>query len=514
MKTLRIVVALAVAVFMLLVALGCGGDDEGAATGAEQGPAKQGGTLAIAVDGDAGSLDPTVDDTYAATLIDNQIFDTLVRVDKDGNYVPWLAESWEQPEPTTYLFKLRDRVKFHDGTPFNAEAVKFNIDDIRRPDSGSTWQADFASVQSVEVVDPLTVEIRLKHPYQPLLSTLTEKPGMMRSPTAVKDLGDEFASQPVGTGPFKFVEWIKNDHVTLDRNPDYWQEGKPYLDTVTFRPIVDPAAKINDLISGRVDTVDYVPPEQIDRVKNSSGLALEEGPAPYNTVVFLAMRADQLPMDDPNVRQAINLAIDRNSIVESVVFGAGVPSRSMLSPSSWGLTDGVPEIPYDPDRAQELLGGKTYSISFIEPPSYPQVSQIVQQNLADIGINAKIRRMDWGQLVDTYYKGDYQLIMSDSLGNQRPDPDAGLSNFFASNGPLNGTGYASEEVDRLLAQGRQLEDRAQREDLYTEVQKLAQQDAPYAPLYHPNTVRAWADDVQGMEIPANGLIYLDSVSRG
>ncbi len=512
MRRLRYALTLLTAVLALGAIQGCGGSDsDSGSDSSSDEPGQPGGSLTVAVDGDAGSLDPIVDDTYAATLINNQIFDTLVRVGDDGEYEPWLAESWDQPNETTYRFQLRDGVKFQDGTPFDAEAVKWNIDSIRDPKSASSWQSDFAAVQSVEVIDPLTVEFRLKQPFEPLLSTLTEKPGMMRSPTAVEKLGAKFASNPVGTGPFSFVEWVKNDHVELEKNEDWWQDDRPYLDTVFFRPIVDPTAKINDLVSGQVQMVDYVPPEQIDRVEGSD-LTLEQAPAPYNTVVFLAMNTAAAPMDDVDVRRAVNLAIDRNAIVDNLVFGAGSPAKSMLSPSSWGLTDDVPEIPYDPDQARELLGGKTYTVEFLVPPSYPQVAQVVEQNLGDVGITAEIERADWGTVVDSYYSGDYQLELSDSLGNQRPDPDAGLSNFFASDGPLNGTGFASKEIDDLLAQGRTISDQAERESIYTEVQTIAQEEAPFAPLYHPNTVRAWASDVNGVTLPANGVIYLSDVS--
>lgn len=510
MRRLRHCLAFAVAVLALGAIQGCGGSSDDSGT-SDEGTAQAGGSLTIATDGDASSLDPTVDDTYGATLIENQIFDTLVRVGDNGDYEPWLAESWDHPNPTTYVFHLRKGVTFQDGTPFDAEAVKWNIDSIRDPDSGSSWQADFNAVKSVNVIDPQTVEFALKEPYEPLLSTLTEKPGMMRSPTAVKKLGDDFASNPVGTGPFQFVEWVKNDHVKLKRNPNWWQGDKPYLDTVSFRPIVDPTAKINDLISGQVQMVDYVPPEQIDRVEGDSGLTLEQADAPYNTVVYLAMNTKTSPTDDVNLRQAINLAIDRQAIVDNLVFGAGTPARSMLSPSSWGLTDDVPEIPYDPDKARSLLGGKTYTLDFLVPPSYPQVAQVVEQNLGDVGITAKIERADWGTVVDSYYSGDYQLELSDSLGNQRPDPDAGLTNFLGSNGPLNGTGFASKEIDDLLAQARQTEDQDKRAAIYTQVQTIAQEEAPYAPLYHPNTVRAWANEISGVTIPANGVIYLSDV---
>jgi peptide/nickel transport system substrate-binding protein len=513
----RVLLALALAAVAMFAMAGClGGDDDsgdGSGDSPATGQAQPGGSITVAVDGDAGSLDPTVDDTYAATLIQLQVFDTLLNVDNNGGYTPGLAVSWSQPDRLTWVLKLRGGVKFHDGTPFDAEAVKWNLDTMRDPKGGSSWSSEYASIESVTARDPETVVIKLKRPDQAILSPMSEKPGMIRSPTAVEKLGKRFASNPVGTGPFEFAEWVRNDHVTLRKNPGYWRKGRPYLDEATFRPITDPTAKINDLISGRVDTVDYVPPEQIERVEGTSGLHTEIGPAPYNAVVYLAMRTDEPPFDDAKVRRAVDMAIDRKGIVESVVFGAGETARSVLASTSWGLTDGVAEIPYDPDGAKQLLGGKKYTVEFLEPPSYPQVAQVIEQNLAAIGITAKLRRMDWGPLVDTYYKGDYQLMLSDLLGNQRPDPLTPLANFYRGDGSLNGTAFSNRDIDRLLDQAAAEEDRDTRAELFTQVQNIAQEQAPYAPIYHPKTVRSWEEEFQGLEIRADGLIRLVDVSR-
>jgi peptide/nickel transport system substrate-binding protein len=514
MRKARVLLALALAAVAMFVMAGClGDDDDSGAGGPPGGEAQSGGSITVAVDGDAGSLDPTVDDTYAATLIQLQVFDTLLNVDDQGGYTPGLALSWSQPDRLTWVLKLRKGVKFHDGTPFDAEAVKWNLDGMRDPEGGSSWSSEYASIKSVTVQDPETVVIKLKRPDQAILSPMSEKPGMMRSPTAVERLGKRFASNPVGTGPFEFAEWVRNDHVTLRKNSSYWRNGRPYLDEAIFRPITDPTAKINDLISGRVDTVDYVPAEQIERVEGTSGMQTEIGPAPYNAVVYLAMRTDEQPFDDPKVRQAVDMAIDREGIVENVVFGAGESARSVLASTSWGLTDGVAEIPYDPDRAKQLLGGKKYTVEFLEPPSYPQVAQVIEQNLAAIGITAKLRRLDWDPLVETYYKGDYQLMLSDLLGNQRPDPLTPLANFYRGDGSLNGTAFSNSEIDRLLDQAAAEESREARAQLFTDVQNVAQEQAPYAPIYHPRTVRSWKEEFQGLEIRPDGLIRLVDVSK-
>src|SRR5262245_14251595 len=392
MRRSRIILVTVMAAALAAVVQGCGGDS-GSSNG-PSGPPQSGGSIAIANDSEANSLDPSIDDTYAATIIEAQIYDPLIFQEGD-KFKPALAESWDHPSPLKYVLHLRPNVEFQDGTPFDANAVKWNLDQERAADGGSSWQQDLAAIKDIKVVDPSTVELDLSEPFSPLLDVLANRPGYMRSPTAVRKFGDKFASNPVGTGPFKFGEWVKNDHLTLEKNPNYWQKDLPYLDSVTFKPITDPTAKIAALISGQVDMVDYVPPELISKTEGESGLVTEQKPSPPNIVVYMPLNTTTAPFNDEKVRQAVQVAIDRDSIVKSVVFGAGEPARSQLSPSSWALTAGVPEIPFDADRAKQLLGGKQYTVEMQVPPTYPQVAQIVAANLKDVGINTKLVRMDW-----------------------------------------------------------------------------------------------------------------------
>jgi peptide/nickel transport system substrate-binding protein len=500
-----------IATAVVAVVSGCGGGGGGASTGAS-GPPQRGGSVTVANDSEANSLDPTIDDTLAATEVEAELYDPLV-FESGDKFEPALAVSWDHPSPLKYIFHLRKGVEFQDGTPFNAQAVKWNLDQERAPNSGSSWQQDLAAIKDIKTPDPSTVEIDLSEPYSPLLDVLANRPGYMRSPTAVRKYGDKFASNPVGTGPFKFVEWVKNDHLTLAKNPNYWDKGLPYLDKVIFKPIIDPTSKMNALISGQADMVDYVPVNLISKAQGDSSLVTEQKPPPPNVVVYMPINTTTAPFNDPKVRQAVEYGINRDSIVKSVVFGAGEPAKSQLSSTSWGLTDSVPDIPYDPNRAKQLLGGKQYNVEIEVPPTYPDVAQIVAQNLGDVGINAKLVRMDWGTLVDNYYKGNYQMQVEDLLGETRTDPSGPLNGFFFKNGGLNGTGYSDATSTKLLNEGLRVEDQSKRAQAYTELQKHAQTTAQYVPLYHPDTVRAWSDQLGGVTIPLNGFIYLRSVWR-
>jgi peptide/nickel transport system substrate-binding protein len=499
----------------VLVAGACGGGGEGGgattsptATGAV---GQRGGELVVGLDSDATTLDPAVDSGYAGTQITAQIFDTLLTVGDDGQIQPGLAESWEQPDATTLVLHLREGVTFHDGTPFDADAVVYNLDRIRDPNSGSTWQGDLAPIDSVTATDPLTVEITLQRPYAPLLAVLADQPGMMISPTAHRADPEGFGDAPVGTGPFVLEERIPDERTTLVRNEDYWQEGLPYLDRVVFRPIPDPTTKITDLLSGAVDIVDYVPPQLIERVRQAPGVVYDVGPENYAAAVYVPMNPDAPPLDDPDVRRAISMAIDRRTIVDQVAFGAGVPANQMIAPSSWAYNPDLPQIAYDPEGARELLGGRTIRLEMQVPPTYVQVAQVIQQNLAAAGIEATIERMDWGTLIDNYYAKNYQIQVQDILGLTRSDPDGVLYGFFAKDGSLNGTGYTTPEIQRLLEQARTETDQATRAGLYHRVLELADAEALYAPVYHPANNRAWTEDLQGVEIKPDSVMDLATV---
>ncbi|ADB51200.1 extracellular solute-binding protein family 5 [Conexibacter woesei DSM 14684] len=481
--------------------------------GASTGASSSGGTLTVGLDSDPASLDPTGDTGYAGSLVTPQIFETLVVADDDGTIGPGLAERWTvSRDGRTYTLTLRKGVRFHDGTPLDARAVVASL--RRSAGRASPWAADLAPITAMKATGEDTVVLTLDRPNAPLLSTLADKPGMIASPTAVEQAGRRFGSQPVGTGPFAFDHWTRNQELMLRRNPDYWDAGKPKLDAVVFKPLPDPTQKVTNLVAGQVQTVDYVPPELISRVEGASNLELEQGPGPYNSVVYVPMNAARPPLDDANVRQAVSLAIDRDSIVRNVAFGAGTPARSMLSPTSWGYSDEIPAIPYDPARARTLLGGREVKLELQVPPTYTQAAQVMKQNLAEAGIDVTLRRMDWGQLIDGFYKGDFDMQVQDLLGMQRSDPDGALSSFYAPDGSNNGAGFSDPQITALLDRARSGGDEAQRRPEYVEIQQLAQEQSPYAPVYIPNQVRAWDSKVQGLGLSNDGVLHLTDVTIG
>jgi peptide/nickel transport system substrate-binding protein len=338
---------------------------------------------------------------------------------------------------------------------------------------------------------------------------LATQPGMMASPAAVQKYGTQFGRHPVGTGPFKFVDWVPNDRLDLVRNPDYWQAGKPYLAGIEYRFFNDPTVKAVNLVSGAIQTVDYVDPTQVSRVTADKSLVYRQTPG--TGVTYIAMNPLQPPLNSQSVRQAIQVAIDRQSIVKNVAFGLGEAARSMVTPAFWAYSDQVPAIPNDPARAKALLGGRNLNLQMKVPPTYIQQAQVVKQNLAQVGINVSVQEEDWGQAISDFYAKNFELELLDDLPAPWPDPDGLLSGFYASNGAFNGTGYNDPQAQGLLRKGLETTDQGARTGAYVELQKYEQQVVLYTPVYVIDNNRAWASTVHGIEMSPDGLLRLMDV---
>ena len=470
---------------------------------------QSGGQLTVGLDSEPESLDPMLDSGYASSQIKKQLFDPLFNILDDGTIEPVLAESFVQSDPTHLTITLRDGVTFQDGTPFDADAVKINLDRMKSDES--SWKSDLDVVTEVNVIDPKTVEIVLAKPYAPLFSVLADQPGFMMSPTAIKKNGESIGSNPVGTGPYALKSWAKNDRIELVKNATYWQAGLPYLDAVTFRPISDPTVKVTELASGQIQAVDYVPPQLVSVVEGNANLQYGTGPANYGATVYVPMNPNVAPFDDPAVRQALQMAIDRSSIVKNITFGTGTASKSMIGESSWAFDSSLADIPFDPEGAKKLLGGKTVSFELQVPPTYAQEAQVIKENLAQAGMNADIVKMDWGQLLDNYFAGTFQAQIEDILGLTRSDPSGLFNGFFSTKGGLSGTGAGSAEIDAMLDEAQTLTDQAERKAIYAKVLQQARTDAYYTPVYQPVNNRAWAKGYEGLTPPASGLMNLREV---
>ena len=304
-----------------------------AVPGSAQDP-QRGGTLRVGLLGDFTTMDPHMSTSTEDRDLYYQLYKPPLALDANLKITPELAESWEQPDAVTYVFRLRKGVKFHDGSDLTAEAVKWNFDRILNPATGSIRRSELASIKSVDVVDPLRVKSStLKEPDATLLAALSDRAGMIVSPAAVEKHGKDFARYAVGTGPFQFVEWVKDDHLTVRRFPGYWKAGLPYLDEVVYKGIPDNTVKLTALRTGTLDLIDDLPPKDIAATRANPKLRVVETPGlGYRRIELNHTRP---PFNNKALRQAVAWAINRDAIHRAVFFGAGAPAQGPISPSSW-----------------------------------------------------------------------------------------------------------------------------------------------------------------------------------
>ncbi|MEC9489014.1 MAG: ABC transporter substrate-binding protein [Halanaerobium sp.] len=475
-----------------------------------------GGTFIFGRGADSPGLDPikeTDGETYKVT---EQIYDTLVDY-KPGTteVIPALATSWEvSDDGKVWTFNLREGVQFHDGTPFNAEAVVWNFDRWGHEDhpyhQGSfdyyTWMfMGFPGlIQDVQAVDDLTVRFVLSEPQAPFLANLAMSPFAIASPTAVKKWGEDSFKHPVGTGPFVFQEWVQDDQITLVRNEKYWGD-KPYLDKVVFRVIPDPTARVMELQTGKVDFIDGVTPDSIPVLENDEKLKILLRPS--MNVGYMAMNQAYEPLDNVLVRRAINYAIDNKALVDSVFMGMAVPAKNPMPPSIWGYNDEIEGYDYDPEKARELLeeagypdGFKTKLWAMPNPRPYmPQprlIAQIIQAYLAEVGIDIEIISMDWSTYLTEYKKNKAPMYLLGWTGDNG-DPDNFLYVLLDPANDKDKGNYQNEEVHQLLVEAQTTMDHEKRVELYKKAQELIFADAPWVNIAHSTPPLAAKQEVMG-----------------
>jgi peptide/nickel transport system substrate-binding protein len=480
-KTLVVAAALA-------AALGAAGGSDATAAGK---------ALVVGLVAEPTSMDPGQLTDINSMRVLSSVYDTLVRF-KEGSFTqePALATAWEMsPDGLTYTFTLRRNVKFHDGTPFDADAVKFTYDRLLDPKHpfAETGPFPFASfyygaIKEVAVVDPGTVRFTLKQPFSPLLNNLTLNTGRIVSPAAVKKYGKEFASHPVGTGPFKFVSWDKNVRIILEANPAYWA-GPPKLERIVFRPLVEEQTRVTELLSGGADFIVDVPPDNVDQVKKAATLTYYEQPGPH--IWWVTLNTEKKPFNDVRVRRAVNHGVNRDAVAGDLLKKTATAAIGPIPPSiAWAFTDQVTKYPYDPARAKKLLAEAGYPNGFPAVFWIPEsgsgmqspktMAQAIQADLAAVGVQASIQTFERGAYLNKYGKGFGQEADMGAMSFMLDpgDPAPMLSLVIDGKGGFRGGAYANPEVDKLLAEASRIVDLKKRGDLYRQVQKLVVDDAP------------------------------------
>jgi peptide/nickel transport system substrate-binding protein len=503
------------------------------------------GTLALAQNElvivrptDPVSLDPQLETTAPGAWVFSQILEPLITLNQQMEIEGRLATDWEFIDPTRLRFTLRQGVTFTDGTPFNADAVKFTWDRAFDSDPPGRWKSIAGPVQGVEVVDEFTVDLVALQPYGPLLLTATMPYTGIVSPAAVELHGEDFGRNPVGTGPFRFVEWRTNDRIVLEANEDYWR-GRPALDRVIFRTVPEEGARMLSLRTGEADMVLLPTPSDLPGLEADPNFIVEG--APGVGVFYLAFNLDMPIVDDVRVRQAIAHAIDRELIVEAILEGGGVLATSVIGEPVFGYKDMelLERYPYDPERARELLEEAGYTMGndrlmrdangeILRLQMLPsngrslkdrEIAETIQEFLRQIGIEAELDIFEWATTF-TLMRGetlDYHLN-SFTWFTTTADADYTMySNYVSTELPpasWNRWRYANPDVDEWLQAARASLDQEERAELYGRVQDQLAVDLPALPLYGSFEVAALSADVEGyVAHPIQYILDLFPVSK-
>jgi peptide/nickel transport system substrate-binding protein len=499
------------ALFALVALVGCGG---GGAPQSNTPP----DTLYVALEAEPPELDPNLSSAYVDRQVMASLYDKLVDIDENGEIVPMLAKSYDvSDDGKVYTFHLRDGIKFHDGTEFNAEAVKYNLDRYQEEDSVRSTEVE--PIESVEAVDEYTVRVTLSEPFAPFLAVLTDRAGIMASPKAIEENNGRISKDPVGTGPFKFVERVRGDHITVEKNPDYWREGLPKIDKIEYRGIDDENVQYQNLQSGELDIIDSIPLVEFKELQESGDYNVSIEPGLGYQGVFL--NVTQPPFDNKQLRQAVYRLVDREAIVKAVLRNVGGEAgNSPFSEQSWAYSeesDSYPERSVEEAKALLEEAGKPDGFSFTlktDPsPINQQIGQVIQNNLKPAGIDVKLEQEEFGTLLDDSTNGNFQALFLGWSG--RIDPDLNIYDFTVTNGDFNDSGYSNPEVDKLLNEARITSDRDRRKELYGQVMEILHEDVPYVYLYHNNQTTDFAmqPTVQGFEPYPDGILRLAGVSK-
>lgn len=492
------------------------------------------GVLIVGNTAEPKSLDPQVDTAVNDFRILVNIYDGLVRY-KPGSLkvAPDLAKSWEiSDDGKTYTFHLRHDVKFQDGTPFNAKAVKFDFDrmlveDNPYHDTGPFPLAFFFSaIKSTEVVDDYTVRFHLKHPFAPLLSDLAYPTGLLVSPTAVKKYGKKYGRHPVGTGPFEFVQWVENQKVVLKRNPDYWN-GAPKLKAVVFEPISDNNTRSVKMLSGGLDLMVGTPADMIQKFQSNSQFKVYSKAGPH--VWFLILNMKKGPFKDKRVRQAVNYAINKKALVSNLLQGTAVVADSPIAPAfSWAYDNSLKPYPYNPDKARKLIkegGADGAKITFYVTEggsgmlSPVAMGTAIQSDLNKVGLDVKIKTFEWNTYLNKVNAGlDNKADMAEMAWmTNSPDTLPYLtlrSDAVPDKGGFNSGYYSNPKVDKLLEKARRITDRDKRAKLYKKVQEIVYKDAPWAFICNEKQYVVSTDAVKDFKLqPAFGQLRLEDVGK-
>jgi peptide/nickel transport system substrate-binding protein len=468
-----------------------------------QGAPKKGGVLKVAANANPSSLDPATGGSGADHTMLFPIYDTLTEWDYETlKPKPGLAESWSFPDPQTLVLNLRSGVTFHDGTPLDAEAVKFNLD-RNKTDQRSNLKADLGTMTSVEATGPLQVTLKLSQPDTALPGILSDRAGMMVSPTAVKAAGGNVDRKPVGAGAYTFVSWTDNEKLVVKRNEKYWRAGQPYLDGIEFAIIPETATALRSVIAGQNDFVYQLPARQKMMLQRASALKQVAGPTVYCQQIYFNW--GRPPFDDIRLRKALNYAVDRQTFVKAMLEGVGEPAYMNLPSSHWAYDPEVAKLyPHDPDKARALLkeanipqGFVLDLVSYTDQDSVRRAEILIEQ-FAKVGLKAQFTNGSIAEMSAAFFGKDKKGAGLVSAWTGRPDPSLTYTLMYSKDSYFNAArADVPADLPDALKATRLSENIEERKQAFAKVQRIVMENALVCPLAFQFELDGHAAKVKG-----------------
>ncbi len=454
--------------------------------------------VTIGMSNEPNTLDPHLAiGRHSETFLMN-LYDSLVKTGPDNTFLPGLAESWEQLDPTTWQFQLREGVTFHNGEPFTAEAVKFTFERVLNPETEATTASLLSTLERVDIIDPMTVNIITNQPDIMFLQRISELYGPILPPRYVQEAGaDALADAPIGTGPFMLTEWVRNERLVLEAYQDYWA-GPPRVSRITVRPILEDATRISALLAGEVQLINAVPYVRIAELEANPDLRVETVPSPR--VFFVVIDPREAPFDDVRVRQALNHAVDVDAIITSLYMGYATRLATVVDTGALGHDPSIVPYEYDPDRARELLAEAGYPDGFETNfdaftgsiADHSQAAQAIVDYLRNVGINANLNMMEFGAFGPVRVGNEAGPLFIYSFGNWAGEPSFMIEWMMQGDASLF---YQNPEILALLEEASANFNPDERTEIYAEVQRMLREDAGFIYLFQAESVFAMQQDI-------------------
>ncbi len=479
---------------------------------------KPGGTISVAIFADPLTLDPHRTGNIQGRAATRAVHDALFTVDRQGRLAPGLVESWQQPDDKTFLLKLRQGVRFQDGTPFDAEAVRYNIERIRDPKVGSIRGGEIRTLDRIEALDALTVKMTLKYPFAAFLFPFTDVSGCIASPAALQKWGLDYGLHPVGTGPFKLADYSRDNQTVLEKNPDYWVAGKPLLERVVLRSIPTDSTRLATLRSDGVQIAEALPLQDIRRLRESKEIVVSEKVG-FRWEYFGFNLHAAYPGRNKKFRQAFQWAIDREALHQVAYFGTGAIGYDGILPGSPFHDASYKPFTHDMEKAKRLIGEAGLGPVTIHAPLQPdpvkqRAAQLFQASAAELGVTIAIDQIDSAAYTATLAAGTLPVDLQGWWG-YRPDPDQYLAILLQSAGSYaKYNAYDDPAMDALIVGEREAKSEADRRGVFRKISELMNDDAVYVPWHYSSDFKGLSPKVKGFVHAQDGIIAFQDLELG